>query len=263
MSEIHSGVGAYVADALDHAEREEFEEHLAVCETCQREELELRETISELSRLTSAAPPPALKSSVQAAIGSVRALPPQERLGDTPTGAAPASRPDRGLSVTPVDELAVRRQRRLTRALSLAVAAMLVVVLGLGAWVASLVQRDAPVATRSVETELLQAPDLRAYTIELKDGGTATILASKSLNRAMLSSPDLPGLAPDRTYQLWTIDGPLTAPTRVTPDAMVAGGRPAKVWLTGPVAESDAVAISIEQAGGASAPTNIQGATAL
>jgi len=115
----------------------------------------------------------------------------------------------------------------------------------------------------TAETELLRAPDLKAYTIDLKDGGKATILASKSLNRALLSSGDLPALTEGRTYQLWTLAGPLTSPTRVTPDALVAGGAVAKQWFTGPVAQSDALAISIEKAGGATSPTNVQGATAL
>ena len=108
-----------------------------------------------------------------------------------------------------------------------------------------------------------RAPDLKAYTIVLKDGGTATFLASKSLNRAMFSSGDLPALTGDRTYELWTLAGPLSTPTRVTPDVLVSGGSPVKQWFTGPIAQSDALAISIERAGGATSPTDIQGATAL
>jgi len=146
--------------------------------------------------------------------------------------------------------------------LSLAVAAVTVVALVLGGWVVSLSQRP-PVASATAETELLRAPDLKAYTIDLKDGGKATFIASKSLNKAMFSSGDLPALKEDQTYQLWTLAGPLTAPTRVTPDALVGGGAAVKQWFTGPVAQSDALAISIEQAGGATAPTNIQGATAF
>jgi anti-sigma-K factor RskA len=149
------------------------------------------------------------------------------------------------------------------RVLSLAVAAVTVVALVLGGWVVSLSQRPAPVASATLETELLRAPDLKAFTIDLKDGGKATFVASKSLNRAMFSSGDLPALGADKTYQLWTLAGPLTAPTRVTPDALVGGGAAVKQWFTGPIGQSDALAISIEQAGGASAPTDIQGATAF
>lgn len=266
MSEIHGAVGAYVMNALDGAELDEFETHLADCATCQREVVEFRETASELSLLSRTAPPPALKESVMAAIAGVRVLPPEDGAGDPePVPGVAEAVPRRALDelpVEPVDELAARRQRRTTRMLSLAVAAVTIVALVLGGWVVSLSQRP-PVASATAETELLRAPDLKAYTIDLKDGGKATFIASKSLNKAMFSSGDLPALKEDKTYQLWTLAGPLTAPTRVTPDALVGGGSTVKQWFTGPIAQSDALAISIEQAGGASAPTNVQGATAL
>ncbi|HEY3338628.1 MAG TPA: anti-sigma factor [Propionicimonas sp.] len=269
MSEIHGAVGAYVMNALDGPELDEFETHLAGCATCQREVVEFRETATALSLLSRTAPPPSLKDSVMTAIAGVRVLPPEDGALQAQPGAEPAPRRaldevpgDAVAPAEPVDELAVRRQRRMTRVLSLAVAAVTVVALVLGGWVVSLSQRP-PVASASAETELLRAPDLKAYTIDLKDGGKATFIASKSLNKAMFSGGDLPALQANQTYQLWTLAGPLTAPTRVTPDALVGGGAAVKQWFTGPVAQSDALAISIEQAGGASAPTNVQGATAL
>ena len=271
MSEIHGAVGAYVMNALDGAELDDFETHLADCATCQREVIEFRETASEMSLLSRTAPPPALKESVMAAIAGVRVLPPEVASDPEPVAVVSEAAPRRALDAVPVDavdsvdsvdELAERRQRRTTRLLSLAVAAVTVVALVLGGWVVSLSQRP-PVASATAETELLRAPDLKAYTIDLKDGGKATFIASKSLNKAMFSSGDLPALPGDETYQLWTLAGPLAAPTRVTPDALVGGGSAVKQWFTGPVAQSDALAISIEKAGGASAPTNIQGATAF
>ena len=54
MSEIHGAVGAYVVNALEPDEREEFEAHLAVCPTCSREVVEFGETAAELSVLASA-----------------------------------------------------------------------------------------------------------------------------------------------------------------------------------------------------------------
>lgn len=267
MSEIHGAVGAYVMNALDPRELAEFEAHLAVCQTCSREVVEFRETATELSLLAAATPPPALKTSVMAAIGQVRVLPPEAGSGggetDLSSGGSPAVAPRRAAESAPVDELALRRQRRLNRVLSLAVAAAAVVALLLGGWVATLLQRETPLASATLETELLQAPDLKAYTVDLKDGGRATFIASRSLNRALFSGGDLPVLDAGRTYQLWTLDGPLSAPTRVTPDALVSGGGSVNRWFTGPVGESDALAISIEDAGGARAPTDIQGATAL
>ena len=264
MSEIHGATGSYVLNALDPSELDEFEAHLAVCPTCSREVVEFCETAAQLSLLASTPPPPAaLKGSVMAAISGVRVLPPEE-----PTQAE--ERPEREELVTrpaptaaPVDELALRRQRRTTRLLSLAVAAAMVVALGLGGWVVTLVQRETPVATSTPETQLLNAPDVQGYTVELKNGAQATFVASKSLNRAMFSSAHLPPLEDGRTYQLWTLSGPLTAPTRATPDNLVSGGSAAKQWFRGPVEHSDALAVSIEHAGGAQAPTDIQGATAI
>ena len=267
---MHGATGSYALNALDASELEEFETHLSDCETCRLEVAEFRETAGELSRLSSAVPPPGLKASVMASIRGVRVLPPEATSPATPDTQRPAPSvladqgPRRAVpGGEPVDELAVRRQRRMTRFLAFAVAAAMVVALSLGGWVVSLLQRTAPVASATAETQLLQAPDLRAFTVDLKDGGKATFVASKSLNRAMFSSGDLPALKTGQTYQLWTLAGPLSAPTRATPDALVSGGGAAKAWFTGPVGESDALAISIEQAGGASAPTDVQGATAF
>ena len=265
MSEIHGATGSYVLNALDADELEEFEAHLAVCPTCSKEVEEFCETAAELSLLASTTPPPALKGSVMAAISGVRVLPPDEPAEDqTPPAEADATRPvEVATTAAPVDELALRRQRRLTRVLSLAVAAALVVALGLGGWVVALTQRETPVATSTLETELLNAPDVKGYTVPLAGGGEATFVASKSLDRALFSSGDLPALPADKTYQLWTLSGSLTDPGVITPDNIVSGGGAAKSWLRGPVAQSGALAVSVEPAGGSQAPTDIRGGTNL
>ncbi len=261
MSDSHAAVGAYVVHALGPEERAEFEAHLAECETCRREVAEFRETTGELSVLSSAAPPPELKGSVMRAIAGVRVLPPEPEAA--PAAGAGSTLPAPSGTAAAGDELALHRARRANRVLTLAVAAVTVVALVLGGWAISLSQRQPPVAAASAETQLLQAPDLRSYTVALKGGGTATFLVSRGLNRALLSGSDLPEPGAGRTYQLWTLAGPLSAPTRVTPDALVTGGGSAKQWFTGPVATSDAVAISIEPAGGATAPSDILGVTGL
>lgn len=250
MSEIHGASGSYVLNALDPAEKADFEAHLAQCETCQREVAEFRETVGELASMSAASPPPDLKAHVMGAISGVRVLPPRE---PSPAPSAPSA----------PDELALRRQRRTIRALTLAVAAVLVVAVGLGGWVLVLSRQQAPSASTTREGQLLAAPDLTAYTVDLKDGGTGTILVSKSRDQALFTSGDLPALSGGRTFQLWTLSGPLSAPTRVSPDALVSGGGVVRQWFTGPISDSDAVAISIEEAGGASAPTDVQAATTL
>jgi len=271
MSEIHGATGAYVLHALDRSEVAEFEAHLAVCPTCSREVVEFCETAAELSLLAEATPPPALKRSVLAAIGGVRVLPPDApaaqaepptQAPDPTTGAPPVAAPV--APVAPVDELALRRQRRLTRVLSMAVAAAMVVALSLGAWVYDLVQqRDSQIVATTLETQLYSAPDVTIRPVTLANGARASFVASKSLNRAMFTSDQLPAPGDDRTYQLWTLAGPLQQPTRVTPDNLLGGGTAVKQWFRGPVGDSDALAVSLERAGGAMTPTAIQGAVEL
>ena len=272
MSEIHGAVGSYVIDALDPAELDEFEAHLAVCPTCSREVVEFCDTAAELSLLaTVSAPPPALRGSVLSAISQVRVLPPilppledeQEealpRRSSTeltlPTEQDPSteivsSTPD---AAAPIDELALRRARRRTRVLSLAVAAVMVVALSLGGWVIQLRQaQQAQVASVSAETELLKAPDVQVKVVPLKDGGQASFVVSKAQNRALFIGTGLPSVS-DKTLQLWTVQGssPVSA-------GLVPGSGDQRVLIEGGINSAGGVAVSLEQAGGAAQPTDIQ-----
>jgi Anti-sigma-K factor rskA/Putative zinc-finger len=257
MSEIHGAVGSYVVNALDPDELEQFEAHLAVCPTCAREVQEFRETAAELSLLASAAtPPPALRNSILAAISEVRPLPPKTAVPtETPAEVAAAVLPPRATETLPaerpVDELALRRQQRRTRVLSVLVAAVVAAALALGGVVYGLVQaRQAQVAQQAAETELLTAPDVRTYTATMKDGGQISFLVSRSLNRAMFVGKDLPAVGADQTYQLWTLEG-----ERPIPDNLVAGGGDRKEFFRETLSGVTGLAVSIEDASGAQQPT--------
>lgn len=250
MSEIHGAVGAYVVNALEPEEREEFEAHLAVCPTCSREVVEFGETAAELSVLASATPPPAsLRRSVLSAISEVRPLPPEpaaEARVPEPVLPSVPSGPGR-----PVDELALRRQRRRTRILSVLVAAVMVAAVALGGVVYTLVQsRQAQVAQQAAETELLTAPDVQTYSATMKDGGQISFVVSRSLDRAMFIGNDLPTVGADRTYQLWTLEG-----ERAIPDNLVAGGGDRQQFFRETLSEVTGLAVSVEAAGGAQQPT--------
>src|SRR5688572_25454003 len=254
MSEIHGAVGAYVVNALEPDEREEFEAHLAVCPTCSREVVEFGETAAELSVLASATPPPAgLRRSILSAISEVRPLPPEpaaEAATPEPAGPSVLAGPGR-----PVDELALRRQRRRTRILSVLVAAVMVAAVALGGVVYTLVQsRQAQVAQqaaqRAAETELLTAPDVQTYSATMKDGGQISFVVSRSLDRAMFIGKDLPTVGADRTYQLWTLEG-----ERAIPDNLVAGGGDRQQFFRETLSGVTGLAISVEAAGGAQQPT--------
>jgi len=251
MSEIHGAVGSYVVNALDPDELDEFEAHLAVCPTCTREVQEFGETAAQLSLLASATPPPALRTSILAAISEVRPLPPEPSAETaapepSPRVTLPAPAPRR-----PVDELALRRQQRRTRVLSVLVAAVVAAALALGGVVYGLVNaRQAQVAQQAAETELLTAPDVKTYSATMKDGGQISFVVSKSLNRAMFIGKDLPAVGADRTYQLWTLDG-----QRAIPDNTVPGGGDRKEFFRETLSGVTGLAVSVEAAGGAQQPT--------
>jgi Putative zinc-finger len=159
MSEIHNAVGSYVVNALDPDELEEFEAHLAGCPTCTREVQEFSETAAQFSLLaTTAPPPPELRRSILGAISEVRPLPPEPPAATEPAAASTRS-PKTMPAERPIDELALRRQQRRTRILSVLVAAVVAAALALGGVVYGLVQsRQAQVAQQAAETELLTAP---------------------------------------------------------------------------------------------------------
>jgi hypothetical protein len=255
MSEIHGAVGSYVVNALDPDEREEFEAHLAVCPTCTREVQEFCETAAELSLLPSATPPPAaLRSSILSAISEVRPLPPELLPPESPAEIAPVqpSPPtaERAPADRPIDELALRRQQRRTRILSVLVAAVVAAALALGGVVYGLVQaRQSQVAQQAAETELLTAPDVKTYTATMKDGGQVSFVVSRSLNRAMFVGKGLPAVGADRTYQLWTLEG-----QRPIPDNTVPGGGDRKEFFRETLGGVTGLAVSVEAAGGAQQP---------
>ena len=90
MSDIHALSGAYAVDALDDAERAQFEQHLAVCADCRAEVASLRETAACSPRPRPTSPPPSLRDRVLADIATVRPLPPGRR--GHRSGPEPAAR---------------------------------------------------------------------------------------------------------------------------------------------------------------------------
>ena len=246
MTEIHGVTGLYAVDALDAAELEAFEAHRAVCPTCRDEVAELCETAPRLSVLAGAPlPPPALRATILAGLADVRQLPP---LHD-----------DRRVDEPDPDELSARRAGRRTRLLSVLVAAVSVVALALGGIAYSVArQPQGLVAGASADTTLLAAPDARILPMVLANGAQVSFVVSRSQNRALFVGGDLPSPGTGKTYELWTLRG-----STATPDALVGGGTDVVQWFHGPVSGATAVAVSIEDAGGARRPTSVQGVVPL
>lgn len=258
VHDVHAMVGAYATDALDDDERALFEQHLTACESCRRESEEFAETLGELGWLAETTPPPLLRASVLAEIATVRPLPPldppEERTVPRPWPAEIHAKPPSGSTAQygapGADELAARRQRRLRRALIGVVAAALVLVVGLGGWVVSLVgeQRQQQVASQQV-SDLLTAPDAKVYTTEL-NGASVSYVVSKQRNQALFLGHGVQDPGGNKTYQLWTISG-----ESATSQGLTGGGTSVVQWFSAPVANADAMAVTVEPAGGSPAPT--------
>lgn len=278
MSEVHDAVGSYVVNALDPPERVEFEAHLPTCNRCRLEVAEFRETVAELTVLVATPPPAALRTSLLAAIGSIRPaaseadvrVNQQANLGVRPAPAVlrtsvlagtqeahpvvtdevapleehPSIVPDWSWSVPldhPPEELAVRPSRRVQRLLTALVAAVAVVSLALGGWVYVLSQRnEAQLAAAQQETQLLGAPDAEVFRSTV-NGASVVYVVSKQRDQALLLAHDLPDPGRASTYQLWTLQG-----TAATSAGLVGTGGTVSQWFSGPVHDADALAVSRE-----------------
>jgi anti-sigma factor RsiW len=278
VSELHEDAAAYALNALDAPELAEFEAHLATCTFCQQEVAQFSKTAAELSLLTQATPPPRLRQNVLVAIQRVPQLPAEARGQDrSSTPATPSRRTSTDMQPRPTgprrampgswipddldsgreDELELRRQRRRSRILSGLVAAMLIVTVGLGGVIYTLVQqrqtevaqRQAQLDQRTFEEQLLRAEDVRTVVAPtLQGGGRCTFIVSRKLNRALYLGTNMPDPGQGRHYQLWTVTG-TRSNNHPDLDNPVPNVRPWRQFFRGNVANADFLAVSIEADG--------------
>ena len=255
MTERHEDAVGYALTSLDTAELAAFETHLDDCEVCQQEVAEFCETAAELSFLTQATPPPTVRANVLAAIRTLPQLPAEdEATGSISTGpraAIPDSWRSHEQSSRALDQLELRRQRRRNTILKGLVAALVIVAVGLGGVIYSLVQqREAAVAAKpALEEELLRAEDAQiVVAATLQGGGRCTFIVSRKLNRALYLGTGMPDPGQGRQYQLWTVTG---TPPNIDPnlDNPVPNARPWRQFFRGDVAQADFLAVSIEEEG--------------
>ncbi|GAA5148455.1 anti-sigma factor [Pseudonocardia eucalypti] len=234
--DAHTLTGAYALDALDPAERRLVDEHLRDCPPCRQEVRELRATAARLALAVAQDPPGQLRHRVLAEVHRTRQQPP----------AAPAGEPGPGKAW----RWSARTRRAATAA---AVAASIAVAVGTGALAvrnqAELDGARARLAQAHTQYEqvasLLAAPDSRATTVPAP-GGTATLVTSRRLDRALLITTGLPTPDPAHDYQVWLIgsDGP-------RPAGLISSGP----LLIGGLVDGEIVAVTLERAGGAPQPT--------
>ncbi|HEV2798526.1 MAG TPA: anti-sigma factor [Nocardioides sp.] len=229
MSDLHKLTGAYAVDALDDIERARFEQHLASCEDCRAEVAELRETAALLTDSVAVTPPASLRDSVLAGITQIRPLPPEVPVHAPVPAHEPAGR---GRSWLPF-----------------LVAAALALVAGIGAAVTQPWATD-DVPSLTAAEQVLQAPDAEEVFIDLGEAGQATVVRSKSEDRAVIRTEDMVSAPEGKAYELWFIEGDEFVAAGLMPDAADQ-----TVVLDGPAAEAVAVGITVEPAEGSEQPT--------
>ena len=232
--DLHGLSGVYALDALTGQELDQFEHHLHRCLPCENEVRGFRETTTRLAQAVAASPPPALRERVLTAASVTRQLSPEVR------------------------ELPQARMRPPGRPwlprLAVAVAAAAVaaaVALGV---VQSSTQRQlsqAQAENRSVAA-VLAAPDARLAVRRTTDGGLATVVASQSRHALIISTAGLPALSGGKVYELWFVAGQTARRAGLLPAP--AAGRTAPLLASG-LQPGDAVALTVEPAGGTSHPT--------
>ncbi|MEO7147741.1 MAG: anti-sigma factor [Terrimesophilobacter sp.] len=184
-------------------------------------------------------PSPDLKASIMAKLATTPQLP-----AETETTAP----------VVPSAAEHKAQTRWFTRPLPILVAAAAAVMLFVGGTFLGMGINTQPaqdLQATSLAT-LTSASDLQRASSTLSDGATATLIWSLDQQRSALLVSDLPKLPDGKTYQLWYIDsaGPRSAGTF---DASATS----TTWrvLDGEMRGGDTVGVTVEPAGGSTAPT--------
>ncbi len=246
--DIHALSGPYAVNAVDDVERARFERHLAHCPACQAEVDSLVATATMLTATTEMAPPASLRDRVLADIKTVRPLAPlvaADAAEDTEDGDAagePMAQPGADTPAEPV-QLHTRRRPRWNGLVAAAAAAVLAIG-GFTAWRAI----DQP---QTVADQVMAAADATRIEEPLVGGGTATIVRSPSLKRAVLVASDLPATAAGTVRQLWLKDANGTFVSA----GLMPGDGDQVVVLDGDASQAQGAGITVEPAGGSPQPT--------
>lgn len=149
-----------------------------------------------------------------------------------------------GPQTTPKVEETVQRPRRLARRL-FALAACLVLLVGLGYGAVNLTQYLTRPAAVVALQEVQNAPDVQSATVDAS-GVTATAYWSGSLQKAVLVADKLEPLTAQQAYELWFVrDGvPISA------GVFEAEAGTTTALLTGDMHAGDIIAVTVEQSGG-------------
>ena len=221
-TDIHALSGAYALDAITEFERAEFERHLHGCAHCQDEVQGFRATVIRLADVSSDQPPASLRAKILVDARGVRPLPPLEST--------------------------LRRSRRRIPALAAAAAMVVAAGAGLTATVWRPWQPDTVQMT--LADQVRTASDAQSWSARLPDGGTMSVTRSKSVGAAVWTSTGV-GSAPEgHVYELW-----LQKPDESLVPAGLMSSGDGELILRGDTTSAIGAGLTVEPAGGSSAPT--------
>ncbi|GAB3016899.1 hypothetical protein GCM10011376_03200 [Nocardioides flavus (ex Wang et al. 2016)] len=235
MSDLHKLTGAYAMDALDELERARFEQHLAQCDDCRAEVAELRETAALLSETVAVPPPTSLRESVLAGISQVRPLAPEVPAPGPAPAPVRSEHPDRRRGWMPF-----------------LVAAALAIFVGLGAMIVAPWADDDEVPRLTAAEQVLQAPDAEEVFLDLGEAGRATVVRSKSQDKAVITTEDMVSAPEGKDYELWF----MSPEEEFVAAGLMPDAPDQTVVLDGSAAEAVAVGITVEPEGGSDQPTS-------
>lgn len=223
-AETHELIAGYALDALDDTDRARAEELFATSEEAREE---LRSLTDVAAAMATATAGPAPRSELRGRILEAARAEPQ--------------------NVVSLDE---RRRSRVVPVLGAAAALAACAALVAGLWGAS-VSSDLDEARSALERERAAAAVLAQPVAESSlTGGTGRLVVGEE-GRAVLVLSSPPPVPAGKTYQMWVIDdgrpvsGGLFAP--------VEGTR--AIPVDGKVGQGSVVAVTVEDEGGATAPT--------
>ncbi|MDF2506887.1 MAG: hypothetical protein K0Q52_746 [Microbacterium sp.] len=196
-----------------------------------------------LAETTATVDPPA---SIRSALLAQIAVTPQGADPDTdePREAAPA--PMNAASEESAESSKPKTPPRRWGRAVFALAACLAVLVGVGIGAVALNQQLNRPASVVALQEIEAAGDAEQATVALDDGGTATAHWSGSVGKAVLVADGLPSPGEGETYELWFVRG--DAP--VSAGVFDVDGGDATALLDGDMQAGDAIAVTVEQAGG-------------
>lgn len=241
--------GSYALNGLDAADLAEFEAHLGQSQATRYEVTELTDTAVLLGLAVEPVQPSAgLKASIMDQLDAHPQLP---VAASSAAGASSASVATAAFESPAGRKAQARWFTRPVTALA-AVAAAIALFVGGGVITTSLAQNSFAQQQADQLAAINSADDAQRASVDLADGGTATLVWSNTLLSSALIVDGLAPLPADRTYELWYIND---AGARPAGTFGVAGSGSTWRVLDGTMKAGDTVGVTVEPRGGSDAPT--------